>query len=427
MNKIFKAFGAFAAIFAVAGAANAAGDTASQYGNPPASESAQGQTIVSQPSATGQNIIVKVKIKGRRGGGNGGGARYAEQAPAQDVVVDGEDQYAYDDAEYADEEYYDDEEYVEEEVAYENTGRQSLADPFFQPRKGKMALSLDGQYSSFSNDFELLDDYRPGGGGSLQGRKFGWDGSVTNYVLGARYGIADSLEIRGAASFQNSNRVYRGRGLNDAGTDLGGDIKTHEESDFNSWGLGLAWKAADTEDFVFRLMAEYKVWGDSNLVYVEGSGGVRRGDSTIYARVAGYFYNNDYEAYGFGLNAANGAEYVYFEEDNKNPMYIEGTLGLFTELNDAFSIDLFATYASLEWHNTITAGAHVAFQPVDSFMIGVYGNYTLYDNASGKDDLRMWSNLAMDNFGEYVWRPVSNIRLDNPSEFNVGVGATLYF
>jgi hypothetical protein len=200
---------------------------------------------------------------------------------------------------------------------------------------------------------------------------------------------------------------------------------------FDSWGLGLGWRAFENEDFVFKLNAEYRAWTNSNLIFVEGMGGIKRGNSTVYMSVSGAFYNNSGNAYGFGLADEAGAqEYVLYEENNKNPVFVRGTIGLFTVLSPDFSLDLSVVGANLSWHNVINAGALVAFQPTKSFAIMAYGQYTLYDDAGGRDDLSLWSNLQQNGIvgnGLTDFRDVSLVRLEKPNQFVVGAQMKIYF
>ncbi|MDR0449537.1 MAG: hypothetical protein LBG89_03735 [Rickettsiales bacterium] len=421
MLKIMKLFGAacgFAAVVSVAGAAG--NDAGQMYGTPPASTG--NSQVVDIPTAGGaQQITLKVRVRGNRR--PAAPAEFAQPAPRQDVIVDGHD-----------EEIYNGEAVAaapapQRKVVAEE--RQNLAHPFFQPAEGKFAISLNADYARTSNEFTILQNYQPitpFGVQNLNGHTFDWTGSQLIYKAGASYGITDSVEVKGAVSFHNSTWTYGGRGVDPSTGLLNGTDIVMEDSGFESWGLGIGWRAYEDEDFIFKLSGEFRSWEKSNLIYVGGMGGVKRGNSTIYASVGGFFYNNEGNAYGFGLADMNGAmEYVLYEEDNKNPMFIEGTLGLFSVLSPDFSLDVNITAADLSWHNTLSMGGTLAFQPTKSFAVMAYGQYALWDSASGMDDLRLWSNIQQGAPGLTAFQPVSDVRLERPTQFAVGVGAKIYF
>jgi hypothetical protein len=419
--KIFGAACGFAAIACIANAAEKAAD--SEYGTPPASTA---QVAV---PAGAQNITLKVRV--RRPGRPAAQAQAQpspfalSSAPRQDVVVDGND---------ADEEragiYNRYAEAVPEPRDETGVGaNKNLAHPFFQPSARKVAISLDADYAVTQNNFTILQDYHPlTDAQNLKGETFGWNGQRLTYKLGASFGITDTVEVKGTVAGQDSRWVYEGRRVDGTTGILDGGNIVMTESGFDSWGLGLGWRAFENEDFIFKLDSEFRAWSNSNLIYLGGLGGLKRGDSLVYLGLGGFFYNNEGNAYGFGISDEDGwKEYVLYEEDNKNPWFFEATIGLFSKFNRDFSGDFHASYADLDWHSVITVGGLLAYQPVQSFAVMVYGNYQIYDSAEGMEGLRLWSNIGNGVMEQTKFLPRSDIRLENPSQFVVGAGMKLYF
>ncbi|MCL2629425.1 MAG: hypothetical protein FWD33_01910 [Alphaproteobacteria bacterium] len=380
-----------------------------------AEESAQEPRVITieQPAAAAQNIEINVRVR-RRGG------TAEEECADEDVVVDGsepepEERWSFDD-------------YNQAKIARPTFDRK-LADPFFQPTQGRVAFSLAADFAQTKHRFTVLDSFNVDNSlVNLQGQTLSWKGSQFLYKGGVSFGLTDALEVKAAAAFHNSRFTYYGRDVSQTtGLLTGGNI-THNDDGFDSWGVGLGWRAYEDEDVIFRLSLEYRSWEKTDLIYANAMGGLKLGaaGSKVYVSAAGFFYNNDGNMYGFGIVDETGhGEFVIYEEDNKRPTYIEGTLGLFTVLTDEIHLDLNATFANLSWHNVASIGGQLAFQPVESFAIVAYGQYVVWDSAKGGQDLRLWSTAGAANPG--VNAPQSRVHLEQPRQFVVGLGAKLYF
>ncbi|MDR2685784.1 MAG: hypothetical protein LBB23_03385 [Rickettsiales bacterium] len=472
MLKFAKIFGAVCGVLVVAGGANAA-----------ATEADSSEQVI-QTTGGAQNIVIRVKVRSKSsesGTATTAGTAAASSKPVrrklksgpdkwiyekpkpvevkQDVIIDGKNSaknYEYD-LEPID--WEDDEQELPPSPKPRAVGEwrtisvdTNLANPFFQPQQGRFTFDIDARQTNHSFKFKVKDAYTPSvvypaGASSvnLEGKKFGFDNTQSQYLGRITYGITDALEINGTVAGYDQRFVYQNRSFAlDSTLALANpphDL-TNAGSGLESWGLGVAWRVYDYNEVLFQVRGEYRQlqYEKASEVHLGVQGGIVNGRSTFYGRLGLYLWNNELDGYGYGFGYGatdfpeNLWEKVLFETDNKHPIYVEGTAGIFTALNDSVSLDVNTSLADLSWRSVWSIGSQLAFQPVDAFMFMLYGSYNLYDSSAGvstsPDDnqLVLWSNMSPQYGSDRVgFRPVSGINVSAPREFTFGAGIKVLF
>ena len=295
-----------------------------------------------------------------------------------------------------------------------------LAHPFFQPTKGKFGSVTDISYNANSYDIFLT----PNSGVSISDPNGKWDMSQISIKEDFSYGITDRLSVLAMARYDISDYKFDWSVAPDDSMD---------DSGFNLFGLGLQWRFVDTEKWIATASAYYQYQQDiSNNVVLDLKAGYKVSSSTIYGLVRGWYLNFDGNSYGNGINgkAEEGDEATFFmayNTDADNTFYVEGGVGVFSVLDEDWTLNLEAVLGNYDWHNQASIKAAIGWQPNDWFALNLYGKMAVWDSANGKD-LSFWqtdTNSESPYYGQLVRMGSANI--DNYSEYSIGLQAIFMF
>lgn len=295
-----------------------------------------------------------------------------------------------------------------------------LAHPFFQPTKGKFGSVTDISYNANSYDIFLT----PNSGVSISDPNGKWDMSQISIKEDFSYGITDRLSVLAMARYDISDYKFDWSVAPDDSMDDNG---------FNLFGLGLQWRFVDTEKWIATASAYYQYQQDiSNNVVLDLKAGYKVSSSTIYGLVRGWYLNFDGNSYGNGINGKTeeGDEATFFmayNTDADNTFYVEGGVGVFSVLDEDWTLNLEAVLGNYDWHNQASIKAAIGWQPNDWFALNLYGKMAVWDSANGKD-LSFWqtdTNSESPYYGQLVRMGSANI--DNYSEYSIGLQAIFMF
>lgn len=297
-----------------------------------------------------------------------------------------------------------------------------LAHPFFQPTKGKFGSVTDLSYNSNSYDLALT----PAEGVALSDPNGKWDMSQFSIKEDFSYGITDRLAVLAMARFDMSDYKFDWA-LPQTPDD------TMDDNGINLLGLGLQWRFVDTTDWIATASAYYQYQQDvSNNIVLDLKAGYKISSSTIYGLVRGWYLNFDGNSYGNGVTGktAEGEDatfYLAYNTDADNTFYVEGGVGVFSVLDEDWTLNVEAILGNYDWHNQASLKAAIGWQPNDWFALNLYGRMAVWDSANGKD-LSFWQTDTNPDSPYYTQLiRMGEANLDNNSDFSVGLQAIFMF
>ena len=297
-----------------------------------------------------------------------------------------------------------------------------LAHPFFQPTKGKFGSVTDLSYNSNSYDLALT----PADGVALSDPNGKWDMSQFSTKEDFSYGITDRLAVLAMARFDMSDYKFDWA-LPQTPDD------TMDDNGINLLGLGLQWRFVDTTDWIATASAYYQYQQDvSNNIVLDLKAGYKISSSTIYGLVRGWYLNFDGNSYGNGVTGktAEGEDatfYLAYNTDADNTFYVEGGVGVFSVLDEDWTLNVEAILGNYDWHNQASLKAAIGWQPNDWFALNLYGRMAVWDSANGKD-LSFWQTDTNPDSPYYTQLiRMGEANLDNYSDFSVGLQAIFMF
>ncbi len=297
-----------------------------------------------------------------------------------------------------------------------------LAHPFFQPTKGKFGSVTDLSYNSNSYDLALT----PAEGAALSDPNGKWDMSQFSIKEDFSYGITDRLAVLAMARFDMSDYKFDWA-LPQTPDD------TMDDNGINLLGLGLQWRFVDTTDWIATASAYYQYQQDvSNNIVLDLKAGYKISSSTIYGLVRGWYLNFDGNSYGNGVTGktAEGEDatfYLAYNTDADNTFYVEGGVGVFSVLDEDWTLNVEAILGNYDWHNQASLKAAIGWQPNDWFALNLYGRMAVWDSANGKD-LSFWQTDTNPDSPYYTQLiRMGEANLDNYSDFSVGLQAIFMF
>ena len=297
-----------------------------------------------------------------------------------------------------------------------------LAHPFFQPTKGKFGSVTDLSYNSNSYDLALT----PADGVALSDPNGKWDMSQFSIKEDFSYGITDRLAVLAMARFDMSDYKFDWA-LPQTPDD------TMDDNGINLLGLGLQWRFVDTTNWIATASAYYQYQQDvSNNIVLDLKAGYKISSSTIYGLVRGWYLNFDGNSYGNGVTGktAEGEDatfYLAYNTDADNTFYVEGGVGVFSVLDEDWTLNVEAILGNYDWHNQASLKAAIGWQPNDWFALNLYGRMAVWDSANGKD-LSFWQTDTNPDSPYYTQLiRMGEANLDNYSDFSVGLQAIFMF
>ncbi len=296
-----------------------------------------------------------------------------------------------------------------------------LAHPFFQPTAGKFGIVGDLSMSDVNYNmqiqplagYEIVDPVT----GQPINPNVKWDMGRTALKLDVSYGISDKLAVLvfGNYAWSDYSMDWEEEGL--------GKV-TVKDDRLDIWGGGLQWRFVDNADWIATVSGFYQHYDDmANAFAGELKAGYKIEQSTIYGVGRLWYLNYKYDYYGVGMyDADNDQLYVSaYEEGDKTAIHYELGAGLFSVLDEDWTLNLEATIGSYEWHSQAAVRGGIGWQPGESFALELYGRYVVYDDANGKD-FALWYADSTNPLSN-----TANAAFDNYNEYSAGIRAILYF
>lgn len=287
-----------------------------------------------------------------------------------------------------------------------------LSHPFFQPTKGKFGSVTDLSYTSSSYDFVIDQTSGP----ALSDLEASWEMAQFAIKEDISYGITDNVSFLGMARFDNSEyKMDWSTAPDDKMTDSG----------VNVYGLGLQWRFVDTSEWIANVSGYYQRQSDlADFFALDLKAGYKLSSSTIYGLARGWMVGFDGNSYGNGISADDAALFIAYSTGDSNAVYLEGGLGMFTVLEDDWTLNLEAIVGNYDWHNQGYLKAAIGWQPYESFALNLYGKISVYDSADSKDLDFYWYEPAA---GVTELTNIGTANIDNNSEMSFGLQAIFYF
>ena len=314
-----------------------------------------------------------------------------------------------------------------------------LAHPFFQPLGGKFGSITDLSFTDSSYDFitqqtvPFFDSSDAPVADVFAGLKANWKSNQFSVKEDFSYGLTDRFAILGMLQYNSSEYEI----------DYDDPTATSDkmdDSDLNLYGLGVQWRFVDTDQWIAMASAYFQHQKDiANNFILEAKAGYKVQKSTIYGLARGWYIDLDGNSYGNAIigTDASGIEstiYLPYQVGDNTATYIEGGIGVFSVLNQDWTLNAEAVFGNYDWHNQATIKAAIAWQPNDWFALNLYGKTSLYNNIDSKTLDLYYQNptLKIDNgAGTYVpldaLYKVGTAKLDNYSEMTIGLQAIFQF
>ena len=309
-----------------------------------------------------------------------------------------------------------------------------LAHPFFQPVQGKFGSITDLSYNMGGYDFTINQTVPVVGAISgtpdilWNGLGGKWESNAFSVKEDFSYGITERIAILGMLQYDAAEYEF-------TWDDDSPDDKM-DDNGINLFGLGAQWRFVDTPEWIATLSAYYQHQKDvSNNFVLDLKAGYKVHTSTIYGLVRGWYLDlegNSYGNYVTGTNAFGGESsmYIPYQVGDTSATYIEGGLGVFSVLNEDWTLNVEALYGDYDWHNQASIKGAIGWQPEDWFALNLYVKTAFYDSADGKTLDFWWREPAAQlEDGSFItdFTKLGTVELDKYSETSVGLQVIFQF
>ena len=297
-----------------------------------------------------------------------------------------------------------------------------LAHPFFQPLKGKFGSVTDIAYAMNSYDMELT----PIAGNTIDDTSAKWDMKAFTIKEDFSFGITDRIAIMAMAQWDTSK--YK------LDWSVAPDDKM-DDSGIHLWGLGGQWRFVDDSKFIGTLSAYFQHQNDiANYGILDLKGGYKITRTTIYGLLRGWYVDFDGNSYGNGITGttAEGNKegiFIAYKTDVDNTFYMEAGLGVFSVLDEDWTLNVEALFGDYDWHNQATIKGAIGWQPNDWVALNLYAKTAFYDSADDKKLGYYGYGVVDDSNGQQImgWIPHGDAKLSNYGETTVGLQAIFHF
>ncbi|MBE6461740.1 MAG: hypothetical protein E7006_02755 [Alphaproteobacteria bacterium] len=301
-----------------------------------------------------------------------------------------------------------------------------LAHPFFQPLQGKFGSVTDLSYTSGKFDFELNQVVPVYDGETPKYPLTGVGGEWKNNNLAIKedfsYGITDRVALVGMLQYNAAeSEVDWGQS---------GPSESMDDSSLNLFGLGAQWRFVDNADWIATVSGYYQHQKDvSNNIILDLKAGYKVAQSTIYGLGRAWYLDLEGNSYGSFIEGTDAdgvyaATYIPYQVGESEIMYFEAGLGVFSVLQEDWTLNLEAVFGNYDWHNSATIKGAIGWQPNDWFALNLYAKTSFYDNADGKNLGLYWMEP---NIGFDALQKIGSAKVDNSSETSIGVQAIFQF
>ncbi len=286
-----------------------------------------------------------------------------------------------------------------------------LAHPFFQPTEGKFGAITDLSYNTASYDIDFIPS------GTMSDTDAKWEMRQFAIKEDLSYGITDRLGVLLMGRYDFSKYKFDWSTAPDDKMDDDG---------LNIFGAGLQWRFVDNEKWIATVSGYYERQKDiANEFVLDLKGGYKVSKSTIYGLARGWLVNFDDKMYGNGITGKNESGvveslFISYDDDAKTTFFIEGGLGVFSVLEEDWTLNLEAIFGHYDWHNQASIKGAIGWQPNDWFALELYAKTSFYDTAEGK---------KLDFYGTEggVWDAMGKAKLDKYNETSFGGRIMFYF
>ncbi|MCL2757804.1 MAG: hypothetical protein FWE64_00590 [Alphaproteobacteria bacterium] len=308
-----------------------------------------------------------------------------------------------------------------------------LAHPFFQPIRGRFASVSDIGITRNSFDWHLRDVFieDPVDTDPITGDKGNWSSGQTFIKQDFLYGLTDELSAIVSIKYA-SNRAAMDwdfpRPTPPAGSGLTNPLPRvsdlrWSDSGIDQAGAGFIWRFYDSGDWVANAAAYY-IWTEfANSIAAEARLGHNIGDTTVYGlvRVMGTSWDGD--SYGPFIEDLDIASYyIPFNRNISATTNAEVGLGVFSALDDSWSVGGQFVIGDYDWHSQANISASVNFQPTPNIAIGLYGRMSVWNTAEDQDDVLFCTGPNVNDLA-----CVSFIDISGYADMAFGVRGMLYF
>lgn len=315
-----------------------------------------------------------------------------------------------------------------------------LAHPFFQPLGEKFGSITDFGYTNSSYNFTInqtipirkigtTDEFKL----AINGIGSKWKTNQIAIKEHFSYGINDQIAIVGLAELDLNDYKFE--------YDNGSPADTMDDNGLNLFGLGAQWRFIDNDKWIATASAYFQHQKDiSNNFLIDVKAGYKVSKSTIYGLARAWYLDLKGNSYGNGINGTDeygnpATLYIPYQVGSNNAMYIEGGLGVFSVLNEDWTLNVEGIFGNYDWHNQASIKAAIGWQPNDWFALNLYAKSAFYDSANGKtlDLYWMEPHIEAQNPADGTIFPldhltnIGTVKLDNVAETTIGVQAIFQF
>ena len=191
----------------------------------------------------------------------------------------------------------------------------------------------------------------------------------------------------------------------------------------NVYGIGAQWRMIDNTKWIATASAYYQHQNDfSNNFVLDLKAGYKVARSTIYGLARGWYLDLDENSYGAIVQESGGdAFYIAYDTDASSALYVEGGLGVFSVLNEDWTLNVEGVFGNYDWHNQASVKAALGWQPNDWFALNVYAKTSFFDSADDKS-LKTYMSTAGGALNYY-----GDSKIDNSNEMSLGAQVILHF
>ena len=312
-----------------------------------------------------------------------------------------------------------------------------LAHPFYQPLGGMFGSHTDLSYNMNSYDFTINQtvpvlDTNGVVGTVWDGVGGKWDMTGFSIKEDFSYGITDRIAVLGMLQYDVNE--YKFEWDDDSPDDK------MDDNGLNLYGLGAQWRFVDTDEWIATASAYFQHQKDiSNNYLVELKGGYKVSKSTIYGLARGWYVDLDGNSYGNGVSGENAlggmsTMYIPYQVGDSSVMYLEAGLGVFSVLNEDWTLNVEAIFGDYDWHNQGSIKGAIGWQPNDWFALNLYAKVAFYDSADGKELDFYWKEPGaqyQDTDGNLYnmtdFTKLGTVELDNYAETKIGLQVMFQF
>ncbi len=299
-----------------------------------------------------------------------------------------------------------------------------LAHPFFQPLGGKFGSITDFGYNMGSYNIALTE----ANGFTLDDHNAKWDMKQFAIKEDFSYGITDRIAVLGMLQYEINKYKFDWSASPDDKMD---------DKALNMFGLGAQWRFVDNSDWIATASAYFQHQKDiANNYILDLKAGYKVSRSTIYGLARGWFVDFDGTAYGNGIKGITKEDhteaiFIAYDDDAKNAFYIEGGLGVFSVLDEDWTLNVEGLFGHYDWHNQFSIKGAIGWQPNDWFALNLYAKTTLYDDADDKH-LGFWWWGAEDtsvtpSVYRQEWLKAGDAKISKYRETSIGLQAIFQF